>query len=171
LISRLLQCAILLCGFVVFGFVGIRVALTKSGDLRLPKWPGAKQGEFAGDLNLLARDKILDTSVIIDGRIADIAKTHFVEGRFVVPRFVLAELQTIADSEDALKRNRGRRGLDILKTLQRKTNISLEILERDYPEIAGVDAKKGPREMACRFAEGVEEIIFGERAFGLYPLQ
>ncbi|HTL70329.1 MAG TPA: PIN domain-containing protein [Candidatus Eisenbacteria bacterium] len=83
---------------------------------------------------------ILDTSVIIDGRILDICQTKFVEGRFVVPRFVLKELQQVADSQDALKRNRGRRGLDILNKLRKTPNVSVKIHEEDFPGIA-VDEK------------------------------
>lgn len=84
---------------------------------------------------------ILDTSVIIDGRIADISQTRFVEGRFIVPRFVLRELQKIADSDDSLRRNRGRRGLDILARMQKNDNIDVKIHEEDFPEINEVDAK------------------------------
>jgi len=84
---------------------------------------------------------ILDTSVIIDGRIADIVQTKFIEGRFVVPRFVLKELQQIADSQDSLKRNRGRRGLDILHKIQKDTHIDVIIHEEDFLEIPDVDAK------------------------------
>ncbi len=84
---------------------------------------------------------ILDTSVIIDGRIADIFQTHFVEGRLVIPRFVLKELQQIADSQDALKRNRGRRGLDILNKIQKNTALDVRIQEEDFPETKEVDAK------------------------------
>jgi len=84
---------------------------------------------------------LLDTSVIIDGRIADIFQTHFVEGRIVIPRFVLKELQQIADSQDALKRNRGRRGLDVLNKIQKNTALDVRIQEDDFPEIKEVDAK------------------------------
>lgn len=84
---------------------------------------------------------ILDTSVIIDGRIADICKTKFIEGRFVVPRFVLRELQQVADSADPLKRNRGRRGLDILNKIQKSTGVDIKIHEQDFPEIKEVDTK------------------------------
>lgn len=84
---------------------------------------------------------ILDTSVIIDGRIADISQTRFVEGRFIVPRFVLRELQKIADADDPLRRNRGRRGLDILARMQKNPNIDVKIHEEDFSEIAEVDAK------------------------------
>lgn len=84
---------------------------------------------------------ILDTSVIIDGRIADITQTNFLEGKFVVPRFVLKELQQIADSQDPLKRNRGRRGLDILHRIQKDTHMDVTIHEEDFPDIKDVDAK------------------------------
>lgn len=84
---------------------------------------------------------ILDTSVIIDGRIADICNTKFLEGKFVVPRFVLKELQQIADSSDSLKRARGRRGLDILGKLQKNSNIDVKIHNEDFQDIKEVDAK------------------------------
>jgi len=84
---------------------------------------------------------ILDTSVIIDGRIVDIAQTRFIEGRFLVPRFVLRELQQVADSQDSLKRNRGRRGLDVLGRLQKNPHIDVKIHEEDFAEIKDVDAK------------------------------
>ena len=84
---------------------------------------------------------LLDTSVIIDGRIADISQTRFIEGRFVIPRFVLKELQQVADSQDPIKRNRGRRGLDILGRLQKTQHVDVKINEEDFSEIAEVDAK------------------------------
>jgi len=89
------------------------------------------------------RDEIilLDTSVIIDGRIADICQTKFIEGRFVVPKFVLREIQQIADSSDPLKRNRGRRGLDILNKIRKGTDMDVRISDEDFPEIPEVDAK------------------------------
>jgi uncharacterized protein YacL len=85
--------------------------------------------------------KIIDTNVIIDGRILDICETGFVEGTIVIPRFVLNELQYIADSADVLRRNRGRRGLDILHRMQKSPNISVKICEDDFPDIKEVDAK------------------------------
>jgi len=84
---------------------------------------------------------LLDTSVIIDGRIAEVGETGFIEGILVIPRFVLHELQRIADSDDPLKRNRGRRGLDILNKLQQSKVIKVQIQEEDFPEIKEVDAK------------------------------
>jgi len=85
--------------------------------------------------------KLLDTSVIIDGRIADITETGFLEGTLVIPQFILRELQHIADSSDPLKRNRGRRGLDILQKIQKKVDIRVEISDVDFPEIREVDNK------------------------------
>ncbi|MGB8951911.1 MAG: PIN domain-containing protein [Candidatus Aminicenantales bacterium] len=85
--------------------------------------------------------KILDTSVIIDGRIADLCDTAFIEGTLVVPQFILKELQLVADSSDALKRQRGRRGLDILDHLQKSSQVSVIITEMDFPEIKDVDSK------------------------------
>lgn len=85
--------------------------------------------------------KILDTSVIIDGRIFDICKTGFIEGTLVIPNYVLDELRHIADSADGLKRNRGRRGLDVLNKIQKELDIEVEIYEKDFPEILEVDVK------------------------------
>lgn len=130
--------------FVFLGFLGLRVFLVKKDELarilhfgshKAPHHGASIGGAVGGAM------KILDTSVIIDGRITDICKTGFLEGRLTVPRFVLRELQTIADSEDALKRNRGRRGLDILNTLQREPKVQIDISDIDYPEIADVDSK------------------------------
>ncbi len=84
---------------------------------------------------------ILDTSVIIDGRILDICQTKFLEGRLVIPGFVLKELQQVADSQDSLKRNRGRRGLDILNKLKKMENVGVRIQEEDFPGISAVDEK------------------------------
>lgn len=85
--------------------------------------------------------KVLDTSVIIDGRIFDICQTGFIEGPLVIPNFVLDELRHISDSADSLKRNRGRRGLDILNKIQKELDIETQIWEGDFPEIQEVDSK------------------------------
>ena len=85
--------------------------------------------------------KILDTSVIIDGRIADVCETGFIEGVFILPQFILQELQHIADSLDVLRRNKGRRGLDKLRELQENPDVDVQIIDEDYPEIKEVDAK------------------------------
>jgi uncharacterized protein YacL len=87
------------------------------------------------------RYKILDTSVIIDGRIADVCETGFVDGALVIPQFVLKELQLVADSADALKRNRGRRGLDILQKIQKMSGVEVIISDIDFPEVREVDLK------------------------------
>jgi len=112
---------------------------------------GARKGEefslddFAGTFLQRSSNegdyKILDTSVIIDGRIADICETGFMDGTFIVPQFVLRELQHIADSSDSLKRNRGRRGLDILQGMQKKTDLNITITDQDFPKVREVDDK------------------------------
>ena len=107
------------------------------------------QGEFTMMIPFVTLDTkgtaeeliLLDTSVIIDGRIADICETHFLSGKLVLPRFVLKELQLIADSSDPLKRNRGRRGLDILNRIKSNPNVQVKINEMDFPEFSTVDAK------------------------------
>ncbi len=85
--------------------------------------------------------KLLDTSVIIDGRIADLCETGFMEGEFIIPQFILQELQHISDSADTLKRARGRRGLDILNHIQKNNDVVVQIVENDFPNIKEVDAK------------------------------
>ena len=117
-------------------YLGTLVALDKG-----------RQFNFAGFIRVLKEQprgesyKLLDTSVIIDGRIADITETGFLEGTLVIPQFILRELQHIADSSDPLKRNRGRRGLDILQKIQKKPDIRVEISDMDFPEIREVDNK------------------------------
>jgi len=111
---------------------------------------GARRGEWFEparivaafkDASRLHQYKVLDTSVIIDGRIADICETGFLEGTLVVPQFVLRELQQVADSSDSLKRNRGRRGLDVLQRVQKMSNVQVQIVETDFPEVREVDLK------------------------------
>jgi len=94
-----------------------------------------------GDTEPARTKKLLDTSVIIDGRIADLCETGFIEGTLVVPHFILQELQHISDSSDGLKRARGRRGLDILNVLQKMSNIKVELVEDDFPHVKEVDTK------------------------------
>jgi uncharacterized protein YacL len=121
--------------FMLFlGYLGFSVGIKLKGDLRL--LPEATFGAAR-----LESAKVLDTSVIIDGRIADICKLGFIEGALVIPRFVLGELQNIADSPDPLRRTRGRRGLDILNEIQKQVTIDVRISEIDYPEVREVDAK------------------------------
>ena len=93
------------------------------------------------DSSRIHQYKVLDTSVIIDGRIADICETGFLDGTLVVPQFVLRELQQVADSSDSLKRNRGRRGLDILQKIQKMAGVHVQIVETDFPEVREVDLK------------------------------
>lgn len=95
----------------------------------------------AGTGQSIYTPKLLDTSVIIDGRIADLCETGFIEGSLVVPQFILQELQHISDSSDGLKRARGRRGLDILNVIQKMVNIRVEIVEDDFPHVKEVDTK------------------------------
>lgn len=124
---------------IVLGYFGLMVGLRKSDDL-----PGAFSGKGHTILKSNtagASPKVLDTSVIIDGRISDITKSGFLEGDLVVPGFVLEELQHIADSSDVLKRNRGRRGLDILNKIQKEPYSNVRIVERDYDDINEVDTK------------------------------
>ena len=103
------------------------------------KWPG--WGFFAKGSHKKNGGKILDTSVIIDGRVADICETDFLEGPLIIPQFVLQELQHIADSADNLKRARGRRGLDILNRMQKGDTVEVKVVDEDYPDIKEVDAK------------------------------
>ena len=111
---------------------------------------GARKGEwlepskFASlfrDARPQKRYRILDTSVIIDGRVADIVETGFLDGTLVVPQFVLKELQDVADSSDPLKRNRGRRGLDILHRMQKMSGVEVLISDVDFPQVKEVDLK------------------------------
>jgi uncharacterized protein YacL len=111
---------------------------------------GARRGEWLEPARLVGlfrsagperRYRILDTSVIIDGRIADVCETGFVDGTLVVPQFVLKELQLVADSGDSLKRNRGRRGLDILQRIQKMSGVEVMISDVDFPEVREVDLK------------------------------
>ncbi len=111
---------------------------------------GARKGEWLEPVKLVSlfrdarphrRYRILDTSAIIDGRIAEVAETGFLDGTLVVPQFVLKELQAVADASDPLKRNRGRRGLDILHRIQKTSGIDVVISDVDFPEIREVDLK------------------------------
>src|SRR5207244_6183813 len=98
-------------------------------------------GIFGGERQAMKTYEMLDTCVMIDGRISDIAETGFLDGIIVIPQFVLRELQLVADSADSLKRNRGRRGLDILQRLQKVASLQIQIVEDDFPAIREVDLK------------------------------
>jgi uncharacterized protein YacL len=122
---------------MVMAYVGLAVGANKGDLLNLSALGGIFGGEKQGKKSY----KILDTSVIIDGRIADIAETGFLDGVIVIPQFVLRELQLVADSADSLKRNRGRRGLDILQRLQKTASLQIQIVEDDFPTVREVDLK------------------------------
>lgn len=127
--------------YILLGYLGINVAIKRRDELN---WLDP-QKKVSKDKDMLdgyrSQPKILDTSVIIDGRIFDICKTGFIEGPLVIPSFVLEELRHIADSSDVLKRNRGRRGLDILNRIQKELDIPVEIYEKDFDDVAEVDTK------------------------------
>jgi uncharacterized protein YacL len=131
----LLSIAVPLFLNIVFGYLGLVLGLKKTKELELIGFEKLFRADAEESV------KILDTSVIIDGRIADICETDFLEGALLVPQFVLNELQQIADSPIALKRNRGRRGLEILQKMQKNVDINLKIIEQDFPKIKEVDAK------------------------------
>lgn len=130
---------------IFFAYLGLRIGFTKreellnlfAGKMSLKdrgdkeKKPGMRPGEA----------KLLDTSVIIDGRIADLVETGFLDGTLIIPSFVLEELQHIADSSDVLKRNRGRRGLDVLNRIQKELKAPVQIIEIDFEDIQEVDSK------------------------------
>jgi uncharacterized protein YacL len=130
-------------GFIQLGvlawmaYCGLMIGAAKGDLLNL----SALGGLFGGDSASKTSFKILDTSVIIDGRIADIVETGFVDGAIVIPQFVLHELQMVADSSDSMKRNRGRRGLDILQRIQKMPQLNVQILEDDFPNVREVDMK------------------------------
>ena len=127
-----------------FGYVGMMAGYylsttsTLSGLLGINR---AGRSNESGAVQATSNLKILDTSVIIDGRILEICQTKFIEGTLVIPRFVLNELQRIADSTDSLRRNKGRRGFDILRALQNNPAIIVQITEEDVPHLSEVDAK------------------------------
>ncbi len=123
---------------LVLAYLGMVIGALKGekGEWWIPwrRWAGlGREG--------VPSDKVLDTSVLIDGRVAEICDTGFLEGRLVVPQFVLQELQQVADSSDSLKRARGRRGLDIVRRLQQHAEMEVEIDGHDFPGISEVDDK------------------------------
>jgi len=120
----------------IFGYGGLLIGLRRGKGIT-PRGVFSMLRGKGFEENL----KILDTSVIIDGRIADICEAGFIEGIFIVPQFILQELQYIADSQDSIKRARGRRGLDVLHKIQKMTNITVKIVEEDFPKIKEVDSK------------------------------
>ena len=137
---------------IVFGYLGLYITIKKRNDIIsilpnrnkdtiIKETHKAEHVSSEKNKKNLPSYKLLDTSVIIDGRIADICKTGFIEGTLLIPVFVLEELQFIADSSDLLKRTRGRRGLDILKRIQTEFDMLVKIDHHDYDDISGVDSK------------------------------
>lgn len=128
---------------ITLGSLGANIAIKRKEEMysvfSFLRRIGGKQKNIKGEHKV--QPKILDTSVIIDGRIFDICHTEFVEGPLVIPGFVLEELRHIADSSDSLKRNRGRRGLDVLNRIQKELDIPVEIIEKNFPELNEVDTK------------------------------
>jgi uncharacterized protein YacL len=121
---------------VALAYMGVAVGARKGAEFDLNEYKKHFRGETKEE-----NSKLLDTSVIIDGRVADVCETGFLEGTLIIPQFVLRELQQIADSSDPIKRNRGRRGLDILQRIQRSVEVDVKILDQDFPKIRDVDSK------------------------------
>jgi uncharacterized protein YacL len=121
---------------LILGYLGMTIGMKIGRDFQ-GRGPAGPARISSGGSN----DKILDTSVIIEGRIADLCETGFIEGTFIIPQFILHELQHIADSSDSLKRARGRRGLDVLHRIQKMVDIDVRIVDNDFPHIRNVDAK------------------------------
>ncbi len=122
---------------LVMTYIGVAVGAHKGELLNLQ----ALGGLFGKESSSHRQAKIFDTSVIIDGRVADICEAHFLDGPLIVPQFVLRELQQVADSSDALKRQRGRRGLEVLQAIQKMADLEVEIVSDDFPHISDVDLK------------------------------
>jgi uncharacterized protein YacL len=123
--------------FLVMAYIGLVLGANKGDMLNLQ----ALGGLFGSERSTRHATKLLDTSVIIDGRVADIAETLFLDGTVVIPQFVLRELQLVADSADPLKRQRGRRGLEVLQRIQKITELDVQIADDDFPQIPEVDLK------------------------------
>jgi uncharacterized protein YacL len=122
---------------LILGYLGITIGMRIGRDFQGRGSAGPSRTFSSGGTS----DKILDTSVIIEGRIADLCETGFIEGTFIIPQFILHELQHIADSSDSMKRARGRRGLDVLHRIQKMVDIDVRIVDNDFPHIRNVDAK------------------------------
>jgi uncharacterized protein YacL len=131
--------------FLVMAYIGLVLGANKGDMLNLQ----ALGGLFGTERSTKLSFKLLDTSVIIDGRVADIAEALFLDGTVIIPQFVLRELQLVADSADPLKRQRGRRGLEVLQRIQKMPSLEVQIADDDFPQIADVDMKL--IEMAKRY--------------------
>jgi uncharacterized protein YacL len=164
---------------VLMTYIGLLAGANKGEYLDL-----TSLGGIFSESALRKSCKVLDTSVIIDGRVADICKTGFLEGTLIVPHFVLRELQQIADSADSAKRNRGRRGLDVLEKIKSVPGVAVQIVEKDYPEVKEVDLKliELAKEMAAKIVtndfnlnkvsqlRGVDVLNINELANALKPV-
>src|SRR5579863_7707104 len=118
-------------------YIGLALGANKGDMLNLQAFGGV----FGSERNTKHSFKLLDTSVIIDGRVADIADALFLDGTIIIPQFVLRELQLVADSADPLKRQRGRRGLEVLQKIQKMPHLDIQIVDEDFPQIPEVDLK------------------------------
>lgn len=130
-------------GVLIFGYIGVSLFVMRQGDLMslFSTLSGRAEGGSGSSWTNLNRTILLDTSVIIDGRVADIARTGFLPGTLLIPRFVLNELQYIADSPDGLRRQRGRRGMEVLSDLQKQPNILVRVSDIDVEGVREVDDK------------------------------
>src|SRR6204780_4754341 len=126
-----------LAAFLVMAYTGLVLGANKGDMLNLQ----ALGGLFGSERSLKHSFKVLDTSVIIDGRVADIADAQFLDGTVIIPQFVLHELQLVADSADPLKRQRGRRGLEVLQRIQKMAHLEVQIVDEDFPQVPEVDLK------------------------------
>ncbi|NLW07779.1 MAG: PIN/TRAM domain-containing protein [Clostridia bacterium] len=137
-----------MAGSILFGYLGWSLGTKRKEEVwglfsLIPRW-GSKERDKGKNIEpraAISNVKILDTSVIIDGRIADIIKSGFIEGTMIIPSFVLEELRHIADSSDILKRNRGRRGLDILNKIRKEMGVNVKVNEMDFDDLTEVDSK------------------------------
>ena len=120
----------------LFGYSGLLLGLRAGKDFTLANIVNVFKSKVEEE-----HSKIIDTSVIIDGRIVDVCEAGFIEGSFIIPQFILQELQHIADSSDSLRRARGRRGLDVLHKIQKMSNLTVKIIDEDFPKIKEVDSK------------------------------
>ncbi len=143
---------VILLNFIL-GILGFRVARKKKDEFVVPNIKGLLSQTKATSMSIAGRPKILDTSVIIDGRILDLLQTGFIEGKILIPNFVLEELRHIADSSDSLKRNRGRRGLDILNEIQKQLSVPVEIVDFTTKQQMEVDS------MLLKMAEKMDAFV------------
>lgn len=176
--------------YIVLGYLGFTLPVKKRDDIIAAIQAGKKERDTTtasrkiGKKKTNTAAKVLDTSVVIDGRIYDICKAGFMEGPLIVPVFVLSELQLIADSSDDLKRSRGRRGLDIINKMQNDLDVPVQITEEDYDDIQEVDAKlvRMAKETKCKVltndynlnkvatVQGVDVLNINELANALKPV-